>query len=416
MTIPRKLEKALLALTALVLVSLVILELVSVFLPIKPFWVDEWFIIYNLKSRTAHELWGQLAFYQQFPRAFLVLVKWFTSFFQYSYWSLRLPSCIISIASLLILTKLSLKIYPGNRLFACLFVTILASSNPFLEYFVETKQYPLDHLACIMAVWQLAELIGLSDRRTLLSWRWVLLCVSFIVLPFTSYVYIVAIFPVFFIIPFRLWAHRQQVSSTPRYLIHMIVPLALGLTGLAAFYFFDLRFSLGDPIMRDRWNFLMFREKSISYAWLHSIYPLFSQVGSGLLFETIFGFLGITGFLSSMYMLKKIFRRMKTLEDHLIIYSVLIIIATLALYFTDKIPLGTPRLNLFTVIPLSVLIIFIIRMWANYLKTNSRKLVLPIVLMAGTLGNIVTFSINSFTGSVYRKRLAIYRETEKALE
>ena len=69
--------------TLVTLLFIVCIGTVLVLAQIKPFWVDEWFIIYNLKTKNAAALFGQLEFMQQFPRVYLVLLKSFTSFFNY---------------------------------------------------------------------------------------------------------------------------------------------------------------------------------------------------------------------------------------------------------------------------------------------------------------------------------------------
>ena len=43
--------------------------LVNTFFFTKPFWIDEWRIIYNLKTRSVPGLWDTLDFLQQFPRS-----------------------------------------------------------------------------------------------------------------------------------------------------------------------------------------------------------------------------------------------------------------------------------------------------------------------------------------------------------
>ena len=68
---------------------------VMVFAQVKPFWIDEARVIYNLKFKNAAMLWGQLDYLQQFPRVYLQLVKLFTATFDYSYTSLRIPSFIV---------------------------------------------------------------------------------------------------------------------------------------------------------------------------------------------------------------------------------------------------------------------------------------------------------------------------------
>ena len=86
---------------------------------VRPFWVDEWRIIYNLKFKSEEELWGKLAFMQQFPRLYLSLLKLFTAKLHYSYFSLRLPSFLIGTAAMWGVYRLAGKVYEPNNYNDC---------------------------------------------------------------------------------------------------------------------------------------------------------------------------------------------------------------------------------------------------------------------------------------------------------
>ena len=56
----------------------------------EPFWLDEFFIIYNLKLRPLKFLTEELAYNQQFPRIYFYIIQLFSKVFNFSYISLRL--------------------------------------------------------------------------------------------------------------------------------------------------------------------------------------------------------------------------------------------------------------------------------------------------------------------------------------
>src|SRR6478736_700432 len=102
--------------------------------PVKPFWLDEWFIIHNLKFKTSAALWGELDFMQQFPREYLQVAKAITHAANYSYTSLRILSYLVHIAAILFCYRLSARVY-GNNIYRLFWVAIYVSFPTSLEYF-----------------------------------------------------------------------------------------------------------------------------------------------------------------------------------------------------------------------------------------------------------------------------------------
>src|SRR5262249_51080496 len=142
----QKAEKAFRYITLFTLSFLACWGLVAVVATIKPFWVDEWRIIYNLKFKTPQQLWGGLDYMQQFPRVYLQIIKWFTGKCDYSYTSLRLPSFIVGLSTIVVTYRLMNKLYPKTQLSRFLFVMVFISSYTFTEYFVQIKQYTMEML------------------------------------------------------------------------------------------------------------------------------------------------------------------------------------------------------------------------------------------------------------------------------
>jgi hypothetical protein len=197
------------------LVNILIIYLFSfaiamAFFQIRPFWNDEWRLSYNIKFKTLSELWGRLDLLQQCPRTYLSLLKIITAKFDYSYTALRLPPLIISCASILMCFQLRKKIFPENRMYGNLFILILISSQTFTDYLVQVKHYEVDIFLCLLALWQLIYLIELSNGAKANLGKFTLLCISFLIAPYFSYVYPITIAPIFIILFLKTTIHFRS--------------------------------------------------------------------------------------------------------------------------------------------------------------------------------------------------------------
>lgn len=134
--------------------------LVTAVVALQPFWLDEWFIIQNLKFRTADALWGQLEYMQQFPRLYLQALKVITETFNYSYSSLRLPSFVVHTAGVLLCIYISRRLFKRSVMAVFTFVLIYISFKTSQDYFVQGQhntniicrkcfQYPIARHFCM---------------------------------------------------------------------------------------------------------------------------------------------------------------------------------------------------------------------------------------------------------------------------
>ena len=393
---------------------------VMVFVQIKPFWVDEWFIMSSLKTKNSKEIFGQLNFMQQFPRVYLSLFRSFTSSFNYSYTSLRLPSYIVSLLTMVLGFRLTKKI-GGDSIFArYLFILVVVSSFTFTEYYVEVKQYPMDILLSVFAIWQLIELLRIKPGNVIKPVRYIFLCITFFIVPFFSYTYPIAIAPAYavvFLQTISLFSRTDTAKIKWRYTLLQWLPLAIGAAGIIAFYIVDARQLSTDKIMYDRWSFLMIDKDNKIYSALTSIYTMFSQTGAGLLFETIFGILGIAGLITGIVAcIKKYVRKEYSTEMQLRTYACLLLLLAIVLFLFKKLPLGTPRLNAFTTPSIALLIIYLINGISLKLKGKTQGRILPIIMYAGVIGNFFTVYINYFSKPVYKRQMTTYNATQKAIQ
>lgn len=415
----KSLEKFAEKVTWLTMAFLLTIGALMVCTHISPFWVDEWFIIYNLKTKTVPDLLGKLDLMQQFPRVHLIIIKLFTSALDYNYFSLRLPAYLVSICTMMFSYSLMKKLYHDQVFTRYLFVLILISSPTFTEYFVQTKQYSMDILLSIVPVWQLFELLKLRESAEIGA-PFYLLCSVFLVAPFFSYTYPISVAPVYLAVVlqlFSVFSSNRQASLKRKIMLLQSLPLTIGVISIVFFYFLDLKQLGADSAMHGFWSFLLIdKDHMVKSVFTHT-YTLFSQLGAGLLFETLFGVLGIVSFVYGIFTaFKRYLSKDEMFENFLLIYSTSLIILTLILFLLGKLPVGTPRLNAFTVPSIAILIIYFINRLFLQIKGNAIKLMLPALLYIGLVGNVFSKFINYFTDPVYKQQMKIYVSTEKAIQ
>ena len=77
----------------------------------REFWLDETFILNNLKNLSFSQLIGPLKNCQAFPRAYLFIIKFFAESFNYNILSLRFFPLISMLLAFLIWIKIYRKIF-----------------------------------------------------------------------------------------------------------------------------------------------------------------------------------------------------------------------------------------------------------------------------------------------------------------
>lgn len=375
---------------------------------IKPFWIDEWRLIANIKFKSHEALWGKLDFTQQFPRVFLQIIKWFTHSLNYSYFSLRFPSFFISVGSMLLLIQLMKKIYIKSTSTRYLFVLIFISAQTFTDYLVQMKHYEMELLLSLVAIGQCYLMQRLVSANSFSSSTYLLLCLSFAIAPFFSYTYPIAVSPIFVLIVFSIGTSKNKLS--PVQLLKLVFPMILAAFSIFVLYQIDVAQLMKDEEMHRYWSYQMIQGNSSLLSIIEKIWGLFAKVGSGLLFEIIFGILGITAFLYH------IIYKVKKEKNVLLNYACVLLIVVLILFFAGKIPMSEPKFNAFTVPAISILIIQLLQDGLKNKKIKKLSQSLLIILVLGLTGNIVSTILNTFTDKNYSKRMAIYHHTNQAIE
>lgn len=379
--------------------------------PIRPFWNDEWRLIYNIKFKSIPQLWGRLDLLQECPRVYLSILKLIASTFDYSYCALRLPPLLIGLCSIFFLFELMKRFLKTGSVFNYLFILILVSSQTFTDYLTQVKQYEMDIFLCLLALWQLDILIRIQSQKKIEKRSMIMLYATFILLPFLSYVYPITIAPLFIIL-FIIWA--QQQFQFNKQIVKSMLPLIIVAVIIMTFYWIDVRHLMADKSMYVSYKRAYYNGGDETL--LEDFWYLFALVGSGFLFEIIFGILGIISFVYGITLTVKTRFVLKETKDYLRLYAILLLVLVLLLIGTGKIIGGVARLTAYTVPSISLLIIFLLDdLKAIFSKT---KLAYSIagILFLGLFGNIISTCINSFTYEEYKNRMTTYWNTSNALK
>lgn len=414
-------EKAAGLVTIIALGAMMGWGIVSVWFEVRPFWVDEWRIIYNLKFKSVPELWGRLAFMQQFPRTYLSLLKVFTSSFEYSYFSLRLPSFIIAVIAMVTVYQLAGRLFSKYNYNRFLLVLMLVSCGTFTEYFVQIKQYTMDLLLCVVALWQMVYLLeAVATGRKGSIAGYLLLCFSFLIAPFFSYTYPLAIAPVYVVLLVQhigYWKTNVATQDKIKTILRQWLPLFLCTFSITLFYFVDVAQLTADKDMHGYWGHLMTKKGFDLQVFLGNIFHLLAQAGSGLVFWWLFGLVGIAAFLYGGYTSFSLISKTKlSLRELAGLYSVLLLLLLIGLHLIGKLPMGEPRLNAFAVPAISILLILLLDAVADKGgKVLVVSQVVTVILFAGLAGNVFSTIAASFTDGKYARRMQVYRSTQKAI-
>lgn len=380
-------------------------------LPVRPFWIDEWRLIWNLKFKTLPELWGPLEYTQQFPRLYLSLLKGITSAAHYSYASLRLPALLVAVYSMVLAWRLMCRLFPdAGDMLRLLFPLIIVSSQVFTDYIVQTKHYEMELFLAILVLWQGVELIQLSRRGIRSRSRYVMLCLSMLLAPPFSYTYPIAIAPLLAIGSYKAFGLLRKGNHRRAGLL--LLPLLCSLCGISVFYITDVSQLMADEEMHRYWAYRMASVGLVES--LFRVWYFFAALGAGAVFEVIFGALGITAFGAATIRSRGILRsRSGTLLEWLQMYSVGLVVLVLLLFATGRLPLGEAKFNAFCVPAMSLLIVVFLQ-WLR-MRAVILTCIISVVLYAGLAGNLVTVFYNAFFAPEYARRMAIYRVTEKAI-
>lgn len=402
-------DKAVKTATIGIIIYLVCFGIAMAIFPIRPFWNDEWRLVYNIKVKSIPQLWGTLDLLQQCPRVYLSLLKIITSPFDYSYTALRTPALVLSVMSIFLCFHLKKKIYPQSTIYSYLFILVLMSSQTFTDYIVQVKHYEMDIFLALLSLWQLLVLLRISKGEEVRKFNYFLLCLSLLVAPFFSYIYPITIAPVFPIILLStlVTLRNHPPSNKTKWLLSLYFPLFIVFVSILIFYFIDVKQLMADNLMyMSYWE--MLGNKQLKNPFLFNIWELFALVGAGFVYEIIFGILGLCSFSYAVYSLAKTKKWVYVNMDYCKLYAVLLLLLTLGFIFTDKLIGGVARLTAFTVPSIALLIVaFLTDIKVVYHKIKLANTIATLLFL-GLFGNILSSFINWVTYPEYKNRIETY--------
>jgi hypothetical protein len=384
---------------------------VTVFFEIKPFWLDEWFLIDNLKFKSAWELWGRLDHVQQFPRLYLQLLDWFAASLDYSYAALRLPSFLVHTLGILVCYRLSARLFSDRRLDRYLWVLIFISFKTSIQYFVQVKQYTMEMALGVVGLWQLLSLLETAKGNRKNPWAYALLCASFVVVPFFSYTYPIVVAPAIAVV-LGLEVLGNKRLPRPR----VLIPVFLATASIAAFYLIDARQVLQDSGMQNYWQGFMM-SNGFKMGLLKHVFVLFFNLGTGALFGTVLGLLGISGWVFATARAVRLFGTPgDDCKAPFVLYSVLLTWMMVGLFLAGKLPLGSDRLNAFATPALGILALFGVHRLRQFEILRKVMPAATMFLILGVAGNIYVATIRELTSTVHEQQLSIYRNVAAGIE
>ncbi len=211
----------------------------------RPLWLDEGLLFANIRDFSSLQLFGPLKNTQVFPRVYLALVKLVSQPFSYDVLALRFLPLAFMLAGVAIWIKIY-RLAAKTGFFLILLCLSLACSHFTTYYAAEFKQYSCDLFAVALITLFVYYQAAFSRGEIALKKLWFFVVVTpFLV--FFSYVSVLMLWIVGYNFVVIIRKNTEALSLLGVY-------LALTLSCFILSYIFDLRFSLGNPSMRDYWK------------------------------------------------------------------------------------------------------------------------------------------------------------------
>ncbi|HEX2608890.1 MAG TPA: hypothetical protein VHK91_16010 [Flavisolibacter sp.] len=387
---------------------------------IRAFWIDEQSVLDNLKFKEGKELFGTLDHLQQFPRVYLYIIRSFAAHFHFSYTSLRFIPFLVQTAAILLLVRVSRLIYTNDASRQFLLVLLFVSFHVTLHYYVQVKQYGMELLGSVVALWQFHQVYRWSGRFRYPVFF--LLALSFFVFPFFSYTYPMAVAPVCLLLIISLFSN----SKNGNVLSLLTLLFCLGI-GIVLAYWLDIRHVLADKGMDNYWEYSKVNYQSLP-GFLNSLKfagIAFTLLGHGLFFEILYTGLVVYGIVYGLknYCRNKYGSTFSLFRDesfYKVQYAILVLAMAFVMFLAGFLPMGESRLNAFLALPLAVLLIT----GTEFLKHSRSRYVngmgkwLTYIIIMSLAGNILfsdwTIYQERFQDGAYD--LKIYRSLQSGID
>ncbi|MFH1772623.1 MAG: hypothetical protein ABH872_07400 [Candidatus Omnitrophota bacterium] len=233
----------------------------------RPLWLDENFVLGNIKSLNYAEIFGPLKDNQAFPRAYLLLVKLVSRPFNYNSLSLRLLPLIFMVLAFFVWKRVYGRELKNN--FHKLIAVFSFASAYYITYYAsELKHYSMDVLVaglfCLYLSAQNRLLSGKPSKRFI---------VATAVLPFTFFLSYSSFFIFWIVIYNFLFLMRSHKNLTGIFLIFTFLSIIFSVI----VYYFDLRHSLGQKALFSYWDDYFLCTKSF-YCFVKSFFEGFRKL------------------------------------------------------------------------------------------------------------------------------------------
>ncbi len=351
----------LLRITTGLIITFVILVQIYTIIQKKAFWLDEWFILYNIKFLNYSELFDNLLLMQQFPRVYLVILKFVAEISNYNYTALRFIPTIIQLINIIFIVFVIRKIvFPKNDFKGLLFILFFLSFQTTIFYFTQIKQYSMEMFFSLLSVYFYYYLSRNYKQIKIISFPYLFILLGIFLGSFFSYTFPITITPLLFSLFVTVIYNfiNKEIKIKP------LIPLLIFITALIINYFTDLQYVLNSKGHYDYFNEYIMNFDSIS-SILKSFYNIIRVFAYNFTFTPVHYhisfviFLTLVGFIVTVYKQirklrsdnKQYIKSITFLENpNIAIYILLLLIITLTLYFLKMIPLGRPRVTYFSYI------------------------------------------------------------------
>jgi hypothetical protein len=400
---------------------------------LKGFWLDEWFILYNIKFHTYSGLFNNLYYSQQFPRVYLSTVKFIAEIFNYNYFAIRvLPFSFQIVNIFLIYFLISKVVFPSDKFKALLFVLFFLSFHTTFFYFSQLKAYTADIFFTLMSVWYFYFLSKNYKSLSISSIRYLGMLFFIFSGIFLSYTFPIVFAPIliFLFLTFLSEIREHKIS------LKSILPMAVFIVALVLSYFTDLRFVLSDKgqyqnfstYVMNYGNIRLFIKSLWNIAWLFTSMFFFDKAYNSyflilLYFIKIIILIGgVTGLILVLYKYSKKtvsekWNYIKTINFinpiNIDIYLLVLFFVTIALYFLRMLPLGTHRINYFCFVFVTYFLITGVSFLLKRFK-QSKYFLLPLIIFAAFFP-AVQGNINELKNTNLDFDQKIYNNVGKAL-
>jgi hypothetical protein len=208
------------------------------------------------------------------------------------------------------------------------------------------------------------------------------------------------------------------VKSGARLLLvlRQLLPLLLCAAGIGTFYFVDAKQLLADKGMKAFWQYNLAGALEAG-GILSNFYTVFAQVGSGYVFQTIFGILGVAAFFRACRQGFADIRDKQApgLMAWMRLYAVVLLLTVAALFLAGKLPLGESRLNAFITVSVAILLIDLLHWLMRTFPRSNVITAIGAILYIGVVGNIYTTIIGNYMDPDLSKRRQIYATIGRAI-